>query len=111
MAFAPATRGAWARHQPAPVVPDSLSELRGPTAGRVTLPMHIQWSGHRDYDLTDDQDVVWLYSRTIREASSVADLHAVLDGATLVRLWPQLRLPTAHVTAWQAAFPQLRPTP
>ena len=111
MAYVPATRGAWARHQPAPVVPDTLDELRGPTTGRLRLPLHIQWSGHRDYDLGDDQDLIWLYSRTIREASGAADLHAVLHGPTLVRLWPQLRLPAEHVRAWQAAFPELHPTP
>ncbi|WHP16100.1 hypothetical protein [Cellulomonas sp. ES6] len=108
MVFAPATRGAWARHRPAVVVPDSLDELRGPVAGHVRLPLHLQWSGRRDYDLSDDTDVVWLYSRVIREASTQEDLRSVLDGPTVVRLWSELRLPATHVLAWEAAFPQLR---
>lgn len=109
MAFAPATRGAWARHQPDPVTPSSLDDLRGPLTGRVTLPLHLEWSGRRDYDLTDTEDLVWMYSRVIREASNVEDLTTHLDGPTLVRLWPELRLPARHVLAWQHAFPQLQP--
>lgn len=110
MAFAPATRGAWARHQPDPVTPDSLDDLHGPLTGRMTLPLHLEWSGRRDYDLSDTEDLIWMYSRVIREASKVEDLTAHLDGPTLVRLWPELRLPARHVLAWQGAFPQLQPS-
>ncbi len=109
MTFAPATPGAWARHQPDPVTPASLDDLRGPVAGRVSLPLRLEWSGRRDYDLGDPEDLVWLYSRVIREASAAEDLTTYLDGRTLVRLWPELRLPARHVRAWQKAFPQLQP--
>lgn len=111
MAFAPAARGAWARHRPAVIVPASLEDLHGPVDGPLRLPLHLQWSGRREYDLSDDVDLVWLYSRAIREASTLEDLTGILHGPTLVRLWPELRLPAEHVRAWQAAFPQLRPAP
>ncbi len=104
MSFAPATPGTWARHRPAPLLPPSLAALHGPTHGTWHAPLRVQWSGRRDYDLSDDEDLVWLYSRTIREASSMDDLVGVLDGPTLVRLWPQLQLPVEHVRAWQDEF-------
>lgn len=103
-----AGRGAWDRCQPPPVVPPSLAELRGPTAGTVTLPLWIQWSGLSTYDLNVVDDVVWMYSRVIREASSVSDLQAYLNGERLVILWPQLRLPVRHLVAWEEAFDQLQ---
>lgn len=109
MAFAPATRGAWARHQPEPVIPASLADLHGPVTGRIALPLHLEWSGRREYDLADTDDLVWMYSRVIREASRVDDLTTLLDGTTVVRLWPELRLPAGHVVAWQEAFPDLQP--
>lgn len=103
-----ATRGAWERYRPDPVTPSSLDELHGPLTGRVTLPLHLEWSGRRDYDLSDSEDLTWMYSRVIREACSVKDLTEYLDGATLVRLWPDLNLPARHVVVWEDKFPQLR---
>ncbi|RMI12941.1 hypothetical protein EBM89_06665 [Cellulomonas triticagri] len=108
MAFGPVARGAWERHQPEPVTPTSLADLRGPVAGRMTLPIHLEWSGRRDYDLGDPEDLVWMYSRVIREAGDVEDLITFLDGPTLVRLWPELRPPARHVAAWEQVFPSLR---
>jgi hypothetical protein len=72
------------------------------------LPLHIQWSGRRTYDLATTSDVVWMYSRFIREACSEGDLRAYLSGEHLVALWPQLTLPARHVRAWEGAFDRLR---
>lgn len=33
-------------------VPESLSDLHGPTAGTVPLPLHLSWSGAGRYDVT-----------------------------------------------------------
>jgi hypothetical protein len=46
-----------ARYRPF-CLPDNLDDLRGPKAtGRVTLPLHIHWSGPlRSFDLDDRQD-------------------------------------------------------
>ena len=108
MAGGVAARGAWDRYQPLPVVARSLEDLRGRTEGAVTLPLHIQWSGRRTYDLATTSDVVWMYSRVIREACSEGDLRAYLSGEHLVALWPQLTLPARHVRAWEGAFDRLR---
>ncbi|WP_206155831.1 hypothetical protein [Cellulomonas taurus] len=103
----PATRGAWERHQPAPVLVEDLASLRGPVSGVVRLPRHLEWSERREYDLGVEGDVIWLYSRVIREASSEQDLQEHLDLGTLLRLWPDLRLPDRHRRAWEAAFAEL----
>jgi hypothetical protein len=89
-------------------VPASLEELQGPTEGSVKLPVWIQWSGRTTYDLARVEDVVWMYSRVIREACSEGDLRAYLSGEHLVALWPQLTLPARHVRAWEGAFDRLR---
>jgi hypothetical protein len=49
-----------------------------------------------------------MYERVLREAVSVAELSAWLDGPTLVRVWRQLHLPTGVRRAWEAKHPALR---
>jgi hypothetical protein len=40
------------------VLPESLGDLTGPTSGSVTLPQHIDWGPHHEYDLADEADLV-----------------------------------------------------
>jgi hypothetical protein len=89
-------------------VPESLSELTGPTSGVVDLPTSLDWSQQRRYDLGIDKDRRRLYETVIREAMDVSDLRRFLDEELLQRLWPSLWLPARAKTLWQEQFPQLR---
>ncbi|NJQ00081.1 hypothetical protein [Streptomyces zingiberis] len=90
-------------------VPESPGELAGPTTGTVTLPRHIDWGPHHEYDLADEADLLLLYERVIREAQSSADLRAHLDAGLPRRCWNELFLPTPVRVARQARFPELSP--
>ncbi|MET3803997.1 hypothetical protein ABIB25_000983 [Nakamurella sp. UYEF19] len=102
-----ATPGFYAAHRPY-VVPEDLASLHGPTTGVVHLPIHLDWGPTRDYDLSDPARIRRLYITVIMEASSVGDLQRHLDGPTLRRLWPQLRLPERCRAQWESHFPLLR---
>jgi len=90
------------------VVADDLALLRGRTAGVVTLPRHLDWSGSADYDLDAPGRTVDLYRTVLIEATKPDDLHMFLDRTTLARLWPALWLPTDLRRAWEERFPQLK---
>ena len=93
------------------LVADRLDDLRGPVAGRVELPLRLFWSlpGHA-FDLDDPDLRRWYYQTVLREASRAADLTSYLDGATLIRLWPDLDLPAGVRRAWEEAHQPLRAT-
>lgn len=93
------------------VVPADLADLRGPTTGTVTLPVYVYWSGDqpREWDLDDDVDRREMYRTLVREARRRSDLD-VLDGDTLVRIWPDLcrrTLPLQVRAAWEDRHPAL----
>jgi hypothetical protein len=89
-------------------VPESLSELAGPTSGLVDLPTSLDWSQQRRYDLSIDKDRRRLYETVIREAMDPSDLRQFLDEGLLLQLWPSLWLPVPAKSRWQDRFPQLR---
>ena len=89
------------------VVADDLALLHGPTAGVVSLPRHLDWSGSADYDLDSPGRTVDLYRTVLIEATKPGDLHAFLDQATLTQLWPTLWLPVDLRRAWEGRFPDL----
>jgi hypothetical protein len=84
-------------------LPDSLDELRGPTAGVVWLPLRIYWSG------PDPEGVEWnmgrrerrarLYEVVLREGD-LDDIRALVDGGELVRIWDELYLPPWLREVW-----------
>ncbi|WP_335981101.1 hypothetical protein [Streptomyces sp. CA2R106] len=88
-------------------VPESLSELAGPTSGIVTLPLSLDWSQQGRYDLGIDKDRRRLYETVIREAMDVSEVRRFLDEGLLLRLWPSLWLPVRVRSLWQERFPQL----
>ncbi|WP_369364361.1 hypothetical protein AB5L52_14495 [Streptomyces sp. CG4] len=90
-------------------LPESLDELVGPTSGTVTLPRHIDWGPHYEYDLADEADLLLMYERVIREAQTAADLRAYLSADLLRRHWADLFLPAPVRASWQARFPELSP--
>ncbi|WP_435174399.1 hypothetical protein [Actinacidiphila sp. bgisy145] len=90
------------------MVPKSLSELAGPTSGIVNLPLSLDWSQQRRYDLSIDKDRRCLYEAVIREAMNVSELRRFLDAGLLLHRWPSLWLPVRAKSLWQERFPQLR---
>jgi hypothetical protein len=90
------------------VVVDDLDELRGPLAGNVRLPLHLDASDRALYDLGDKHRRGLLYELVLLEAGSVTDLTAWLDRDALVDLWPDLYLPRVVRAAWEARHPLLR---
>lgn len=89
------------------VVPDRLDELCGPTAGTVTLPPHLDWSGNATYDLTKPSRLASMYRSVLNEAGSSEDLRSWLDSKLLAQLWPSLWLPPALRRVWENRFPEL----
>jgi hypothetical protein len=87
-----------------------LDSLCGPAGGKVQLPLRLFWSlPDHQFDLDDPDTRRWYYETVLREASRPDDLTAYLDGATLVRLWPELYLPKGVRRAWEERHPSLRP--
>ncbi len=89
------------------VVPERLDDLCGPTAGTVTLPPHLDWSGNATYDLGKPARLASMYRSVLNEACSADDLRAWLDGRMLAQLWPSLWLPAALRRMWEHRFPEL----
>jgi hypothetical protein len=90
------------------VVAASLTELRGPTSGVVTLPSHIDWSGKASYALDRPARLASMYKSVLMEATRVDDLRAWLNGEALTRLWSSLWLPSPLRHAWEERFEVLR---
>ncbi|GAA0711773.1 hypothetical protein GCM10010199_09460 [Dactylosporangium roseum] len=89
------------------VVADSLSQLVGPVRGTVTLPSHLDWSGHATYDLDDPKRLVTMYKVVLQEAQSVNDLARWLNHERLEAEWAGMYLPPKVRRLWEARFPQL----
>ena len=92
------------------LVIDDLADLRGPVTGLVELPLRLFWHPNRSFDLDEPGIMRWVYQIVLREASRPEDLTSYLDGEVLVRLWPDLRLPSGIRRAWEASYPSLRVT-
>jgi hypothetical protein len=88
-------------------VADSLDLLHGPVSGTVHLPVHLDWSGHAEYDLDAPGRIVDLYRAVLNEAASPQDLYTYLDAGMLRRLWAMLWLPVQLRGAWEQRFPVL----
>lgn len=86
---------------------DDLAELRGPRSGVVTLPVELDWSPRRAYDLGESIRVINLYRTVLREAASDDDLRKYLDRNTLLKLWKGLFIPQAVRHAWEQKQPEL----
>jgi len=81
-------------------LPADLGELDGPrVAGRVRLPVHLDWSTGRVYDLTDPADRRRVYEVVLREGS-VEDLRRYIDCRDLGEQFDKLVLPDAIRLAW-----------
>ncbi|GAA2655717.1 hypothetical protein Adu01nite_51040 [Paractinoplanes durhamensis] len=92
------------------VLADTLTALNGPTRGMITLPRHLDWSGHAEYDLSRAARLSSMYKVVLTEAGSVDDLCTWLNGELLLRLWPTLWLPPQLRRRWEERFPELAAT-
>lgn len=97
----------YADHRPYPAPPSSLTELHGPTAGVIELPIAIDWGPRRTYDLAKDADRRIVYEVVLQEATSTDELAQYIDGMLLTEVWARLWLPRRVRDAWQERFPQL----
>jgi hypothetical protein len=86
--------------------PDSLEDLRGPTSGVVTVGPHIDTSLNPTYRISDIRRARELYSATVRDGSA-SDHVRILDRGLLLRLWPELNLPSRCRAIWEHRFPEL----
>jgi hypothetical protein len=93
--------------RPAVVTP-TLAELTGPTRGVVELPVRLMWSAERTFDLTDPDDLLWMYENVLRETTRLADLRALINGHLLRQVWRLLNLPRGVREAWERRHGELR---
>lgn len=89
------------------ILPVSLDDLCGPTEGVLTLPIHLDWSPSRTYNLADLKRVRTLYCTVLREASGTDDLMTWVNKDQLLVVWSDLVLPDRIRHAWESAFPEL----
>ncbi|GGL99028.1 hypothetical protein GCM10012279_15540 [Micromonospora yangpuensis] len=92
------------------VVAESLAALGGPTGGVVSLPRHLDWSGHAEYDLSRPGRLASMYKVVLAEAGTVGDLNRWLNADLLLQLWPSLWLPPQLRRRWEETFPELAAT-
>jgi hypothetical protein len=85
-----------------------LDGLRGPLAGVFALPLHLNASVPREFDLGAAADRRDVYQLVLLEAATEDDLTTWLDRRELHQLWPELYLPRGVRRAWQDAHPSLR---
>lgn len=88
-------------HRRRALVPSSLPRLPLEQAlGSVTLPLAVNWSQPgRVFRLSDRSERARIYELVLSEGGP-ADILAVIDGALLVDLWPELVLPRDVRAAW-----------
>lgn len=89
-------------------VPESLSNLRGQADGEVELPLRLDWTPRRFYNLSKRSSVRSLYETVLRSALDVKDVQAYVNHDLLIGVWVELRIPARIRTAWEERFPELR---
>jgi hypothetical protein len=89
-------------------VVDALDDLLGPDAGIVELPLVLDWTPANRYDLSSPTRMRRLYETVLSEAISEEDVAAHINKESLLRLWPDLRIPPRVRAAWEQAHPELR---
>lgn len=71
-------------------LPVSLEKLAGPEHGAVELPLHVAWSGLREYDLDRPRLRMGFYPTVLAEGQH-EDLVTLLNRDLLLAQWPVLR--------------------
>ncbi|MBS3976017.1 MAG: hypothetical protein KGZ75_04725 [Syntrophomonadaceae bacterium] len=71
--------------------------------GKIRLPIHLKWSGPREYDLSDPKERLRVYEIVLREGRA-DDISRFIDPDEVLRLWNSLVLPSFVRTAWADYF-------
>jgi hypothetical protein len=72
-------------------LPRRLDELHGPWQGIVSLPVHLSWYGHRDFDVGVEKSRLQLYSTLLSQGRQI-DMVRLVNAQRLSEDWPQLRV-------------------
>lgn len=90
-------------------VPERLEDLHGPADGRLALPLHLAWSGMREFDLSTYRHRLSAYHIVVVEAMRRQDAEEYLNADHLVEAWPDLRrlIHPRLRQAWESSLPQL----
>lgn len=99
-------RPSYADRKPSAIV-DDLDSLAGPVAGIVELPVALDWSPKKRYDISDVDDRYRLYEAVLSEALKPGDLQTYLNKEFLVEAWPLLLVSRRVKDLWESAFPEL----
>lgn len=94
-------------HVKAQYVVDDLTTLHGPASGEVRLPLRLNWSYDRAFDLSKPDEVRWMLSMILNEAGSESDVAAWVNRNLLEREWPAIGLSSHLRAAWEAKHPEL----
>jgi hypothetical protein len=87
MALADVLRSRWDGH--AGRLPRRLEDFRGPGEGTVVLPVHLTWHGLREFDVSQEEPRLVLYSIVLSKGRR-ADLARFINGSRLRDDWPRL---------------------
>jgi len=87
-------------------VPETLEELTGPTRGVVALPIMLAWTGRREFDITDPDQMARMY-KVVLEEGLLDDLRVYINGAMLRQLWPEVRVARRVRQLWEEHFFEL----
>jgi hypothetical protein len=90
------------------IVPASLDDLHGPGSGLVELPVHVYWSGSRQFDLADPNQAAALCDAVLDAAATTDVLARYLNADVLIHAWPVLGMNRVKREAWERQFPVLR---
>jgi hypothetical protein len=71
-------------------IPERLADLHGPAVGTVVLPMHLTWHGLREFDVSDGDGRLLLYTIVLSKGTR-GDMARFLHPDLLREDWPQLR--------------------
>lgn len=89
-------------------VPESLGDLSGPAAGKITLPVSIcWWLPDLTFDISDPDDIRDAYEAVLGHGSRF-DAARYLNEQRLRQLWPHLRFDISRRLAWERQHPELR---
>ena len=88
--------------------PSVLPHLEpGRAVARVELPLHLSWSGRREFTLSDRKDRERVYEIVLTEGLP-EDIESIVDGGLLVDLWDDLYLRKDIRRAWQPLIDKAR---
>lgn len=102
----PPARSAYSGHRPYAIV-GSLDALNGPTEGTVDLPVVLDWSPNRHYDLGDPFELRRMYRQVLNEAMDASDVCTYVNKVLLLKVWPTLALPLHLKKLWEDTVPEL----